>query len=82
MKLPQIEANETELGYLLRIIADDGLGLSIRQRAAAKAVKIMRKTARNYDAAAIWRFAKLVQPGARFAPSRPPAGYVSRPGFD
>lgn len=76
MNPPQIEQNETELSYLLRVVSMDELAIEVRQKAADRAVKILRGTDRNYNAASIWRFAKLVQPGAKFAPMKPPPGYV------
>lgn len=80
MKAPQIEPSETELSYLLRVVATDALDIEVRQKAADKAVKILRKHDRNYDAAAIWRFARIVQPGSKFAPMKPPAGYIPSQG--
>ncbi|MDP2821375.1 MAG: hypothetical protein Q8O52_01665 [Sulfuritalea sp.] len=77
MKLPVIEPHETQLAYLLRIVATDDLDIAVRQRAANRAVKILRSRERNYDASSVWRLAKIVQPGGRFAPCRPPLGYIA-----
>lgn len=79
MKLPAIDPHEGELTYLLRIVATDGLDIALRQRAADRAVKILRKSERNYDGASVWRLAKLMQPGSKWAPGRPPSGYVPGP---
>ena len=78
-KLPPIEPHENQFAYLLRIVADDGLEITVRQRAANKAVKILRSRERNYSTESVWRLAKAVQPGAKYAPCRPPNGYIPTP---
>jgi hypothetical protein len=77
--IPAIEPHEGELSYLLRLVAADSLAIEVRQKAANKAVKILRKNERNYPAENVWKLAKIVQPGSRYAPGRRPAGYVPNP---